>query len=355
MEPKMMCQRRYMKMLRTLIIYGVVPFLLAGFILSSQAMAENASHLDKGKNRFGCSACHSAHGKRGAGTLRDAVPELCFNCHSPFGDRLVAASTDVYGKFSRQYRHPVEDTARYHQADEDLPEKEVTRPRHVSCLDCHRPHLSESETPMIGSSGYSSSGQVKKKAESISEVCYKCHSESVNLPVGSPNTREEFLPSNASYHPVERFARSRSISVISELSGKTMECIDCHDPHGSDNKFMLRFNYAEDGVAESPYAYELCYSCHRRESILSDQSFRAHARHIRYENTSCRTCHNAHGTRFNDRLIDFDPAVVMPDATGAINYTRTGNESNCYLTCHEAEHKGATIVRLGVDAVRKRR
>ena len=133
-------------------------------------------------------------------------------------------------------------------------------------------------------------------------------------------------------------------------------CTDCHNnddangpqgPHGSYNAFLLAKNYTTaDNTLESPMAYELCYSCHSRASILGDQSFKDHNKHIVERNTPCSACHDAHGISNtqgnpvnNAHLINFDLNIVQPDSLGRLFYEKTGPESGqCYLNCHGASH-----------------
>lgn len=322
-------------------------FFAVSLFMVLQVHAELPSHSDNFKVSNGCSACHSGHGRVGTPMLRKMVPELCYDCHGMGQSGLsLIASTQVYFDSQKRYRHPVNDTARYHNKNEILPEKSPSDPRHVSCLDCHSPHISEKREPTRGATGFSAFGAKKKKADRISEICYKCHADNMNKPFGSPDTVQDFEQASTSYHPVERIGRDRSISVISEMAGKNIECTDCHSPHGSDYEFMLRYNYRATDGAESMTAYELCYKCHRRDSILSDQGFLQHKKHVVFANTSCKTCHNAHGSRYNSRLIEFNTSVVKPAKNGQLQYLKSGKEISCYLNCHGAEHKGNTIEKV---------
>lgn len=300
------------------------------------------THLDNSINEFGCGACHKGHGRPGTAMLRKTVPDLCFNCHSPTGDGPLTASSDVYSSQFRRYKHPVIDTARQHRADEKFPEG-AAQPRHVSCLDCHNSHASLKDNPLEGAIGFDKKGLRKKVAETESEVCYRCHADSLNKPFANKNTREEFDPSNASYHPVERSARGLSLSLKPGMSGKTISCSDCHHPHGSEYPSMLRYNYTLTDGPEMPYSYEICYSCHRRDNILSDQGFKWHRKHIVIAGTSCATCHRAHGSANNKRLIEFNRTVVRPNKSGALNYSKVGEFSSCSLNCHGVEHNNDKI------------
>jgi predicted CXXCH cytochrome family protein len=321
-------------------------FFLASLLAGSEVRAAGSSHLDKIKVKNSCSACHSPHGRRQTAALRKHVPDLCFDCHGPGATIDTIASGDVYVAQQKRYAHPIKDTSRYHSASEDLSDKNVFRPRHVSCLDCHNPHKSSTDKPVEGVRGISAQGVGKRAAERMTEVCYKCHGDDPGRHFSSPDTLSDFDPSlNASYHPVEKTALGRSESMAVSLQGITIECTDCHEPHGSDNRFMLLFNYNDSDGSESQYAYELCYSCHRRESILSNQSFRLHKRHILYASISCASCHSAHSSRDNPSLIDLDNDVVRPNNDGMLFYSKTGRENECFLNCHDVEHIGGSIKR----------
>jgi hypothetical protein len=105
-----------------------------------------------------------------------------------------------------------------------------------------------------------------------------------------------------------------------------------------------------DNTNESPSAYELCYSCHDRASILGDNSFEDHRKHIVEENTPCNACHDPHGisssqgtSTNNTHLINFDTDIVSPDnSIGArFRFEDLGEfRGRCYLRCHGQNHPG---------------
>jgi hypothetical protein len=148
--------------------------------------------------------------------------------------------------------------------------------------------------------------------------------------------------------------------------GSLIRCTDCHNsddgpraggsgpdgPHGSRHDFLLERNYTvTDGVTESEVEYALCYKCHQRSSILTDQSFPLHRLHIVDQRTSCSACHDPHGVTaavggVSDRthLINFDATIVRPDPqTGRLEFRDLGSlAGSCTLTCHGSAHQDLT-------------
>jgi len=183
-----------------------------------------------------------------------------------------------------------------------------------------------------------------------------------NLPVTRQiiqlNTRLEFDPANPSYHPVE--SAGVNPDVPSLLPPNTISsiifCRDCHNtddpngpqgPHGSGFDFLLERNYETlDNSAESSFNYAICYKCHSRQSILANQSFSEHNKHIVDERTPCSVCHDPHGvnnlqgnTFNNSHLINFDITVVRPVGQIDPRFEDRGRfAGQCFLTCHGAVH-----------------
>ncbi len=140
-----------------------------------------------------------------------------------------------------------------------------------------------------------------------------------------------------------------------------IHCTDCHGSdnaasgasgaHGSSNRPLLVARYdTADQTSESATAYALCYTCHDRTSILNNDSFKEHDKHVRKERIPCSACHDAHGisstqgtTNNNSHLINFDTSVAFPSKkagnVGPI-FTDTGFRSGtCTLLCHGEDHK----------------
>ncbi len=342
------------KILSLLLIASLI---LIGAITSGAESIK--THSRKGKLLKGCATCHQSHGAP-ATMLLYQKEDICFTCHS-IDATTEDKATDIKSVFFKTYRHPVMETSKDHFKGEELPERDPSIPRHVACEDCHEVHSVSNDKKTGDVSGYTRYGTKKARATYEYEVCFKCHSDSENLPAEQANMRFKFDPNNQSYHPVISYTKSDSISIKLSLKNKTIMCSDCHGnndsygpqgPHASDYEGILRYNYNLNDGPETPFAYELCYECHRRDSILSDESFKGspnmspfgHKGHIVYEQTSCNTCHSPHGSEEYSNLIRFNETVVLPDPSGIIQYINIGGGyAKCYLTCHGYEHKDPVL------------
>ncbi|MCC7409638.1 MAG: hypothetical protein IT442_16355, partial [Phycisphaeraceae bacterium] len=290
--------------------------------------------------------------------LRHEAEEVnCLVCH----DGSVS-DKDIATEIAKTSAHNPRLTTGVHDPMETLGNLED----HVECADCHNPHRSTGGTAaapavrpsMQGVSGVSASRLALEEARYEYEVCFKCHAgsnmarfERVNRVLGSNDQSEEFATVNQSFHPVESPGRNTVVpSLKQSLTVSSMiYCTDCHGsddegtagPHGSRHRSMLRANHDTlDGTTEGPQSYELCYSCHNRESILGNESFSEHYRHVVEEHTPCSVCHDPHGVRQNTHLINFDRDVVEAvDPNSVPIYEDRGiTRGSCTLRCHGQTH-----------------
>jgi len=328
-------------------------------------------HLDKKNLPLTCATCHFKANLKGGGGSAG-----CITCHGnpqrranspkmPKGAIVNRGGMkNIEAEFFKTFRHPTFDSPGRHRANEILPETDIKAPRHADCVDCHNPHYVTKENRFAGVRGKRLvNREVAVTRES--ELCYRCHGESVNLPGRYTNKRLEFSLNNPSYHPVEGEGKSSTVvSLVRPYKEKkvaaddvsVISCSDCHGNddvdgpkgvHGSRYRFILRDNFdASDNISESAYTYALCYRCHSRTSILGNESFRHHSLHIQGKSialsgTSCFTCHNSHGSVDAKYLIRFNKLVVSPNSKGLLKFVEKGNakfSGECYLTCHGVEH-----------------
>lgn len=308
-----------------------------------------------------CAACHQSHSAPSGPYLlrRATIAETCLECHDS-----SHGAPDVATALTRPFIHET-----YSEVDPAEPYQS-----HASCADCHEPHTMNHGTgtaPLIHDNfgavpGVSSSGVLLAAASYEYEVCFRCHAEGATVQPALPrrivqnNARQEFSPTAVSFHPVA--GPGRNPDVPSLLPGWTesslVYCSDCHGTdsggtsadgvHGSNQSWILIHNYTTvDFSQESAQAYALCYSCHDRSSILSDESFSEHRMHIVEERTPCSACHDAHGisslqgsTTNNSNLINFRTDIVFPHpSNGRLEFVDTGiNSGTCTLRCHGENH-----------------
>jgi predicted CXXCH cytochrome family protein len=321
----------------------------------------------------GCENCHAPHTAGTRPRLLNFADEEqnCFSCHN--GN---VATKNIQPEFNKFSSHPIYNTTGVHDPMEDP----INPPRHVECVDCHNPHAANASAAvapnasgaLAGVKGVNSGGVVVNTVSRQYEVCFRCHADSlargparVNRQFVQTNTRLQFNTANQSYHPVEGIGQNPiGPSLIPPYTtARQIYCTDCHNndqgpnaggsgpngPHGSVYVPLLeRQLVLTDYQMENPATYALCYKCHNRSSILSDQSFaaanslgqdRGHRFHIVDQQTACTTCHDSHGVAGVKHLINFNRDYVTASSNGRLEYVSTGARSgNCSLTCHGKDH-----------------
>ena len=315
-----------------------------------------------------CESCHNPHNSGSGQRLMNYLAEEqnCLGCHN--GN---VASTNIVSQLAKPYLHNV---YAYNQ-DHDAAEDPLVLSMHVECEDCHNPHAVNNNPAnppaangfLAGAKGINQGGNPVNPIQYAYELCYRCHADSPSKPashtprqISQNNVRLEFDPSNPSHHAVNSAGTNPNVpSLIAPITESSIiYCTDCHasngsgspaGPHGSIFPGLLKYRYETvDNTVESASAYELCYSCHSRASILNDESFGDHDKHIRDERTPCNACHDPHGISHtqgnatnNAHLINFDVSIVSAMPNGAFRYESTGQfTGRCYMRCHGRNHMG---------------
>ncbi len=325
----------------------------------------SSSYSTVGDN--GCENCHIPHAVAGGPRLllHAAEEDNCADCHS--GN---VATDDIMSDINKFSSHRVGDTTLVH----DPVEPAVIDIRHVECADCHDPHATRAgrapgDTP-ANVRGVNISGSEVSAAVNTYEICLRCHGDSPSQPLArtprqhdQSNMRLKIQPGNPSFHPIASAGRNPDVpSLITPLTETAIiGCTECHNsnsaasvggfgpegPHGSTFEPLLSRNYITvDNTQESASNYALCYSCHSRNSILGDASFKEHDKHIRGEDTPCNACHDPHGVSStqgnstnNSHLINFDTSIVFPNQNGDLRFVDEGNQTgSCDLDCHGKDH-----------------
>ena len=279
------------------------------------------------------------------------------------------AKTNLLEEFNKISGHFVQDYQNVH----DIRELTDSSDRHVECVDCHNPHAvthSTAQPPNISGalkavSGITAEGSIIKEATYEYEICFKCHANNPNRidstisrQITQTNTLMEFDQANPSYHPIATTGVNTNVpSLLPGMDESTIiYCTDCHSsnpssqikgPHGSQYPPLLAYRYeTDDDTQESPSAYELCYQCHSRNSILNDESFPKHEEHIENQ-IPCSACHDPHGissaqgtVSANSHLINFDINIVKKSSNKLLEFRDDGDifHGECSLRCHGKDH-----------------
>ncbi len=346
------------------VVLGVV---LAGAVLLASGSV--LGHVGSPQLTDDCGSCHVGHGKPGEPMLGKSEEDFCYQCHGSDQERsrMVAEGRllpsarlmDMRQEFDKQYTHPVERQG-MHSPTEVLPTFGGAEASHAECVDCHNPHqrLEAGKRMDFAVSGYSINGQHMERSLHQYEICLKCHTDKMGAKSSEMSLDRVFAVNVRSQHPVTVPLSGRLLPsmVDKAMTGQRMKCSDCHrssdrdgprGPHGSDYEFMLSGNYNRDVyVRESAFAFEFCYSCHDRFSILGNESFPFHREHIEGDpvsgrkGTSCYTCHASHGSPENPNLIKFNLQAVTGEKSGRrVEYLETSQGSGtCVLECHGHNH-----------------
>jgi DmsE family decaheme c-type cytochrome len=162
-----------------------------------------------------CDVCHTAHSQKGK-LIKEDQSSLCYKCHQ-----------DIRSQANRQSHHPIKEGL-------------------IQCTSCHDPH--------------GTFGAKQIKADTVNELCYKCHAEK----------RGPFM---FEHPPVEE------------------NCLNCHTSHGSNHSKLL--------VLKAP---QLCQACHDASGhsgapLTADNTFAGNAPNNRMYARACMNCHsNIHGS-----------------------------------------------------------
>jgi len=322
-----------------------------------------------------CFNCHTPHSAPSPQRLlKDVEEATCLECH----DGSVA-NTNIAAEFNKASRHPIALTTGIHDPSPSV-ESAVVQSRHVECMDCHNPHAVSSTGsgnlpgPLNAVRGVDSLGlgEVNPITE-VYQLCFRCHAYSPGKAAPptarvheQTNVALEFDTGNPSFHPVLGPSVNPNVPSLLLPPGSIITCIDCHNsnssgtgggsgpdgPHGSTFPNLLARRYVTaDNTRESPAVYALCFGCHDYDSILRDESFGEHSRHLENGDVPCNACHDPHGVSStqatssngfpnNTHLINFDTNIVSPTLGNPVPlYEDRGTFSGqCTLACHGEQH-----------------
>lgn len=208
-----------------------------------------------------CASCHALEKEHWAHTSHAKAFRLnpknelqkksCEACHGPGSKHLEnAADKSALINFTRKGDTPIEkqngQCLQCHKGGQRIGwNGSMHQTNQVACTDCHNPMTKGSATGLLAKAG-------------ITETCFTCHQQQ----------RAEF--------------NKRSHMPVTE--GK-MSCEDCHNPHGSNTRPMLKADNLN----------QLCYTCHAEKR----GPFTWEHAPVR---ENCMNCHSPHGSN-NEKLL----------------------------------------------------
>ncbi|MBX6422057.1 cytochrome c3 family protein [Thermosulfurimonas sp. F29] len=315
-----------------------------------------------------CERCHFPHVSRYAHLLRRPIPDLCYECHKDFRERMLRATwvhlpvkRGACGRCHQPHAGPkgllassgAELCFNCHRNLRKVSYRVTHAPfKRGQCLACHRAHFGKTR-PLLRQEG--------------AGVCYRCHEKERTVSLHGRYARSDMdcllchnphgsdrphLVRNFLHEPYGKKAcgechesgrsgvemclschrdrKSDFLKVHTHYmrSDRRPFCVNCHSPHASDNRILLR---------GSPDW--LCIRCHREALVQKRESLHIHPAWGR-----CLDCHEGHGSRFAGMLKGDAIAVCVRCHKTQGKFThpigekvkdpRTGQSLTC-VTCHD--------------------
>lgn len=277
-----------------------------------------------------CRGCHEDQFKRFSRTKHAKLAEVsswkgkvqgCESCHGPGKEHVESGDKTKIITFDNKNAKEIAETCLACHAGRET-HNNFRRGEHwrnnIGCTDCHAPHgpgadtlKAESITFVGGIAGdRPNQGTVKMLKQSDPQLCISCHNEvksaftkpfhhkvlegtmncsDCHNPHGGFESKQTRLASGTDIGCVKCHANKAGPFVFEHAAIKLEGCTACHIPHGSSNPKMLK----------RPQVRQLCFECH--SGIVNETteeanvpSFHTQA-NVRYQ--QCTVCHSAiHGS-----------------------------------------------------------
>jgi len=329
-----------------------------------------------------CISCHNPHQSANKGMLKEAMPNLCFQCHPE-------------DMMKQKNMHPpvaVGDCSGCHDTHQsDFPnlllkdgnalcylchadkedgikkKKVVHSPVKQSCTLCHNPHGSANKTmlvnamPGVCSTCHPNESALMKKAifkhgpMSDEKSCMNCHAPHYSdqprlLPAVEKDLclgchSKEMDTASGKLKDLKAFLAANN-GGQGPLKGKA--CAACHNPHGSDYWRLLVKNYSP--AFYLPYSnsnYAICFNCHAKEAFTEKKGeqatkFRNGAKNLHFlhvnkssKGRTCRTCHEVCSEcQSTGRPKHMKESVAFSTWAMPIHYSPSKDGGTCAPGCH---------------------
>lgn len=251
-----------------------------------------------------CIGCHdgegksinqSLHGKAQNPRTPAGSGQTCESCHGPGKTHADNPTPDNIKRFTpKSGREASETCLACHTRGAHVQwNASAHNARNLTCTTCHSAHSPKSE-------------QAQLKTASVSETCATCHKT------------QAFKARRSGHMPLRE--------------GK-MDCVSCHNPHGSTNVKMLKVGN---------WVNESCLSCHteKRGPFLWEHAAGREA---------CSSCHDPHGSNHDRMLVAKMPMLCQRCHIGSrhpstiYDSAQLANRSNrlvsrACINCHQQIH-----------------
>lgn len=250
-----------------------------------------------------CTTCHQNAKPVDGDDLVSEQPDLCYTCHQPKDDKDFIHGPVAAGACTACHNPHESENSRLlvssnmndlctscHMAKADFLKNtaNIHPPVADQCTNCHDPHTDRNKFQL--------------KGEGKMEMCVMCHTDKGDQ-VHNSKTKHGAM-------------------------GDANKCQACHDPHGTNNPKMLRYETNKD----------LCLSCHNKEMTTEEDGTKIMnmAQHLEQNPDwhgpilwgDCVACHNPHGSD-NLRMLK----KPFPETF----YSKFDKDSYICFECHEPE------------------
>lgn len=251
-----------------------------------QKTISNNKYVHKPVARGECSECHEVHSSNDSKLIFSKSPDLCYFCH----DKIETAIS------KSAFTHSV--------ASEE-----------GGCITCHSPHSSSEKKILVA----------KEKT-----LCLDCHDKTIEKDGRKITNINKLIAESKVQHP----ALDDGCSV-------------CHNPHASENKFLLNIAYPTGNYAPGTEEnYDLCFGCHDTDLLLLETTkyatqFRDGERNLHYlhvnkkqKGRTCVNCHSVHGSS-REHLIP--ETVKFGGWNMPLKFKPFDDGGSCASGCHKEE------------------
>jgi predicted CXXCH cytochrome family protein len=221
-------------------IYNSALTSIDGQLKSSSNISPSVS-LRNGKVQ--CTSCHDPHKNIYSDFLVATTQnsELCNSCHE-----RTFWTTSSHNNSSNTWNST---------GSNPWPYTPWTTVAQNGCENCHNPHNSGGDELLL-------------KYQAEENNCIDCH----NGNVATKNVWSQF--SKAYRHNVTDYLNIHDASEQALVTSMHVECVDCHNPHASNNlvsaapnisgalKGVKGINQSGSPVGSATFSYEVCYRCH---------------------------------------------------------------------------------------------